>query len=64
MAKAETVPDQLLIPDRRGRKRDRRLRNERRESIRWELDKSNRRQQRQERRKSMRTPWDRYHQPP
>ncbi len=64
MGKAETGPVHLLIPDRRGHKRDRRLRGERRESIRRELDQGDRRQRRQERRKSMRTPWDRYHRPP
>ncbi len=64
MKKTETVPDHLLVPDRRGSKRERRLRNERRESIRWELDKSDRRQMRQDRRKSVRSPWDGRHRPP
>ncbi len=64
MGKPETVPDHLLVPDRRRRKGDRRVNSDRRESIRWELDKTDRRRRRQDRRKSKRSPWDKYYQPP
>jgi len=61
--KIDTVPENHIIADRRHRKIDRRMVDERRDAIRWEPEKHNRRNKRKDRRKSMRTPWDSYSKP-
>jgi len=56
--KADILPKEHIIADRRLRKWERRLDSERREAIRWEPERENRRQVRQDRRESARSPWD------
>jgi len=58
MGKAETVPDDHIIPDRRVKKKGRRYQTGRRNEVRWETDKELRRKNRGDRRKSLRSPWD------
>lgn len=48
--------EHLLLPERRKRRRDRRMRGDRRQSIRWG-EGGDRRKRRLDRRKSQRDPW-------